>query len=250
MPSEARLVWLGEGDVASEEFQERITKMRARLDALSNCSIAILEVGSAQPTLLAMAECSAAIAAGRQTLLAASGGYVADDWGPPIIRATTHGVGHSDYITRDELADVASLIWEHSCGSRIGVAFPSELLEVARRAESPIEARLGLHLVQVFELDCDVHCQAPIQIGDKSYRADFLLSDSERPDLKIVVETDGHDFHERTKEQAARDKQRDRAMAIAGYHVLRFTGSEVFKNPAKCVEDVKTFADMKRGYGT
>ena len=44
---------------------------------------------------------------------------------------------------------------------------------------------------------------------------------------RLVVEVDGHDFHERTKEQAQRDKTRDRDLQAAGFIVFRFTGREV-----------------------
>lgn len=56
--------------------------------------------------------------------------------------------------------------------------------------------------------------------------------------LSVLVECDGHDWHERTKEQAARDKKRDRTLALSGYHVLRFTGSEINKDPIACAKEV------------
>ena len=54
----------------------------------------------------------------------------------------------------------------------------------------------------------------------------------------LVVECDGHAFHEKTKEQAARDKSRDRFLAAAGYRVMRFTGSEIWADPISCAEQV------------
>lgn len=69
-----------------------------------------------------------------------------------------------------------------------------------------------------------------------NYRADFLYSIT-GPDGQIkhlVIEVDGHDFHERTKEQAARDKARDRWMTGMRYEVMRFAGSEVWANPIEC----------------
>lgn len=47
----------------------------------------------------------------------------------------------------------------------------------------------------------------------------------------ILVECDGHDFHEKTKEQAARDKARDRRLLDEGFTVARFTGSEIHADP-------------------
>lgn len=58
------------------------------------------------------------------------------------------------------------------------------------------------------------------------------------PMAAVLIECDGHDFHERTKEQAARDRQRDRELQAAGYVVLRFTGSELWRDAAVCVDAV------------
>lgn len=54
----------------------------------------------------------------------------------------------------------------------------------------------------------------------------------------VAIECDGHDYHERTKEQAARDKSRDRALAADGVVVLRFTGSEIWHDTWGCSEEV------------
>lgn len=55
----------------------------------------------------------------------------------------------------------------------------------------------------------------------------------------VAIECDGHDFHEKTKEQAARDKQRDRDLQSIGWAVARFTGSEIFKNAPAAAEQVR-----------
>lgn len=75
------------------------------------------------------------------------------------------------------------------------------------------------------------------QIGP--YRVDFLLESGECPGVNLVVECDGHDFHERTKEQAARDRSRDRDLQAKGYIILRFTGSEIYRDAWKCAEEVQ-----------
>lgn len=54
----------------------------------------------------------------------------------------------------------------------------------------------------------------------------------------VLVECDGHEFHERTKAQVARDKKRDRDLATAGWTTLRFTGSEIYADPLKCASEV------------
>jgi very-short-patch-repair endonuclease len=85
-------------------------------------------------------------------------------------------------------------------------------------------------------IDCTfVYPQA--QIG--AYRVDFLFDDfHENKRRLIIVELDGHDWHERTKAQATRDKKRDRALVTAGYRVLRFTGSEIYASPGECLQEV------------
>lgn len=76
------------------------------------------------------------------------------------------------------------------------------------------------------------------------YRVDFLVVvvDEPVPGLftraRLVVECDGHDFHEKTPEQAQRDKSRDRALLAGGLPVLRFTGREIVRDPQACVDEV------------
>jgi very-short-patch-repair endonuclease len=56
--------------------------------------------------------------------------------------------------------------------------------------------------------------------------------------ITVAVECDGHAFHERTKEQAARDKSRDRTLLGMGWPVMRFTGSEIFADADDCANDI------------
>jgi len=90
-----------------------------------------------------------------------------------------------------------------------------------------------------------------LQFPVGKYRADFALRRAsrrysiEKNDFDgviqtpiVVVECDGHDYHERTKEQAAHDRERDRFMQTSGIVVLRFTGSEIWRDPASCARQV------------
>ena len=56
------------------------------------------------------------------------------------------------------------------------------------------------------------------------YRVDFAV-----PNKKLAVELDGHGFHS-SKEQRTRDAQRDRHLMTEGWQVIRFTGSEMYKD--------------------
>jgi very-short-patch-repair endonuclease len=53
-------------------------------------------------------------------------------------------------------------------------------------------------------------------------------------DKQMIVECDGHEFHERTKEQASRDKERDRALQSAGFLVFRFSGADIWRDVFAC----------------
>jgi very-short-patch-repair endonuclease len=74
----------------------------------------------------------------------------------------------------------------------------------------------------------------------KRYRADFVLDVFyyDKMLCQIVLEIDGHDYHNLTKEQAQRDRTRDREFARNGYVVLRFTGSEAFVKPVECWQEI------------
>ncbi|WP_300396378.1 DUF559 domain-containing protein [Henriciella sp.] len=72
------------------------------------------------------------------------------------------------------------------------------------------------------------------------FRVDFAIKAPlwNGPALQVAIECDGHDFHERTKQQAARDRSKDRLLTQKGWTVLRFTGSEIHNKPAECAKDV------------
>jgi len=77
------------------------------------------------------------------------------------------------------------------------------------------------------------------------FRCDFALT-VQHPygtRTKIVIECDGHDYHERTKEQARRDRSRDRLMTADGWRVLRFTGSEIHRDADACVEEIASIIE-------
>lgn len=73
------------------------------------------------------------------------------------------------------------------------------------------------------------------------YRVDFLIFakfDGRGP-YKFVIECDGHEFHEKTKEQAKRDRARDRALTMLGCIVFRFTGSDIWADALGCAHEVR-----------
>jgi very-short-patch-repair endonuclease len=105
--------------------------------------------------------------------------------------------------------------------------------------ESPIEKIMFLCLWDQKAEGFSIIPQHPFEIGGKEYRADFFLRpyNEPTPRIKIIVECDGHDFHERTPAQAQHDKERDRNFVKNGHHVLRYTGREIYRDPFKCAVD-------------
>ena len=83
----------------------------------------------------------------------------------------------------------------------------------------------------------------------RHYIPDFVITERDVPYWEegnrlgvrwrwIVIELDGHDFHERTKEQVAARNQRDRDIQDAGHKVLHFSGSEFHRDPENGINDV------------
>lgn len=113
-------------------------------------------------------------------------------------------------------------------------------------SESPIEQLLAIPLQDTADASfggrdvCVVNQQSNISTpSGKTYRVDFFLAVLYKDkQFGFVVECDGHDFHEKTKQQAQRDKARDRALQAMGYPVFRFTGSEIWSQPERCVTEV------------
>lgn len=66
------------------------------------------------------------------------------------------------------------------------------------------------------------------------YRVDFII---ECGRSMLIVECDGHEWHDRTKEQAKNDRNRDRFFLWMGVPVVRFTGSELFADPVYCAKE-------------
>ena len=119
------------------------------------------------------------------------------------------------------------------------------------RCESPIEQLMYFALDDMVRFDNGFLCyqnipgqvilqqQPTIKTPKGEFRPDFLVTAQiQDKEARIAIECDGHDYHERTKEQAAYDKARDRALTAAGYTMLRFTGSEIWRDPTACAEEV------------
>lgn len=136
------------------------------------------------------------------------------------------------------------------CQSPLEQLFLVTFLFIAGPTDNVVNNDAGTGPEFRFELYNDsfliIEPQAKIEIEGHTYHADFLLTyKTRRPRLasrlQVVVEIDGHNFHERTKEQARRDRTRDRAMIRAGFVVFRFTGSEIHADPSRAAQEVRRY---------
>lgn len=116
--------------------------------------------------------------------------------------------------------------------------------------KSPIEAMMSWGLSAAAGIrgpNSFLTLDAQKQIGD--YKVDFLVALTTWTEPKffaeVIVECDGHDFHEKTKEQASRDKERDRTLQQLGYNVFRFSGSDIWKDVMACANEVIEFLEVK-----
>ncbi len=70
-----------------------------------------------------------------------------------------------------------------------------------------------------------------------TYKIDLLLADDESGSF-VAIECDGHEWHDRTKQQASSDRARDRELLRLGVPTLRFTGSDIHHDSTRCAVDV------------
>jgi very-short-patch-repair endonuclease len=77
----------------------------------------------------------------------------------------------------------------------------------------------------------------------ENYIIDFAFK---HYDFKLAIELDGHDYH-KTKKQRTYDAKRARKLSELGWEVIRFTGSEIFKDSLGCALEVKKIIYNKTG---
>lgn len=114
-----------------------------------------------------------------------------------------------------------------------------------RPYESPIEEAFGEALITQLQEPIGRFVGFVNQATLGAVRVDFLLF--AKDGRRLVIECDGHEFHERTKEQAARDRSRDRMLLAHGCPVVRFTGSEIYRDVQGCVYEVVELLEDETG---
>lgn len=86
----------------------------------------------------------------------------------------------------------------------------------------------------------DFICFSQMPVDD--YKVDFAFILQKNPMVCMGVEVDGFQYHDRTPEQALRDRLKDRRLLRRGISVIRFTAHEVMFDAERCAyEALDTF---------
>ena len=128
--------------------------------------------------------------------------------------------------------------------------FGDQFVFCLAECESPIEQMMSISLESRFmhgKMDIPllvdvigIEKQSKIFCGDREYRVDFTIPVAYWNCLKVfVVECDGHEFHQKTKEQVERDNRRMRDLQKEGYCVIRFSGTEIYHMADRCACEVQ-----------
>lgn len=100
------------------------------------------------------------------------------------------------------------------------------------------------------DMDYVIVPQHKITIGRRNFQTDFLLlinDFTKNIQFATAIECDGHEFHEKTKEQVRNDRSRERKFLKEGLEMIRFSGSEIYENPDNCAMEVWEIAKVRMG---
>lgn len=161
------------------------------------------------------------------------------DWNDPTARVTfiDTETRRAIAVVEDNRADIRQAVAQH-----------------ALKTESPIEAQFAawFNVARGHKLALgrarfalQLRPQAWLETAGARYRLDFVLEpmddwlrgalQSEHLELKVGIELDGHDYHEKTRAQVTARNQRDRDLAAAKWTILHFSGAELHRNPMAAV---------------
>lgn len=137
------------------------------------------------------------------------------------------------------------------------IYFLVRVIDFPTECESPIEQilwyALRLMALKLNRLDIIFDSQVGVEVNGHHYRLDlFFEEDTESNDpVMVAVECDGHDFHEKTKEQVEKRNVRDMELKKAGVDVLHYSGSQIYNKPYNCAKEIidyvsKLLSDKRR----
>lgn len=148
-------------------------------------------------------------------------------------------------VTLDELVDVYMRVARRGMP---GVAKFRRVLAMRVALPNVIRSKLErklLSVIRTYELP-QPETQYEVHIEGQRYEIDAAY-----PDLGIAVEADGHEFHLARRARQA-DLERQNALILRGWLVMRFTWQDVTRHPQRVAEAIsaaissRTFRDMRQ----
>ena len=114
---------------------------------------------------------------------------------------------------------------------------------------TPIEQILyfSIPLYWKIENGIQIYPQKEINCNEHHYRVDIYIECVKIvPEMDkyyflkhpLVIECDGYNYHS-SKEQMQYDYKRENDLKIAGFNVIRFTGSQIYSNPEECIRIIE-----------
>ncbi len=117
-------------------------------------------------------------------------------------------------------------------------AHTQRLLTLFQSCESPLEKAFLIGLVAYDPPPYYLWARNEIffsQLKTGNYRLDFAVQDT-ASGIKVDIELDGHNYHEKTEEQAVSDRSRDRTLLQQGWKVVRFHRKEIEEDLEGCIK--------------
>lgn len=117
--------------------------------------------------------------------------------------------------------------------------------------KSPIEIILVVALFIRTNGELYFEPQMEIITNEKKYYADIgifgdeLVNNFIKEDFTLIIECDGYEFHQKTKKQVEYDNKREYDIKMLGYDILRFSGSEIYKDVDLCVDKIVKYISLK-----
>lgn len=156
----------------------------------------------------------------------------------------------TDRLDRNE--DISNYLVDRVSLHLLALSSDAEMIfeESLIDCESPIEQLLSLalenlNIKNIYKYNpfidvVEIEKQKEIQCENKKYRVDFCIPViyKNQENKSFIIECDGHEFHQKTKEQVERDNTRMRDLQKQGYEVIRFSGTEIWHRPYKCASDI------------
>jgi len=148
------------------------------------------------------------------------------------------GLGPDFYQSSDRFFDHAPFC-EEDCWISLGNAAAAVVesaaiaMELASLCESPIEIDLAVQLTKALRVIDDPSLLLRHQFKLGRFRYDLSVERETQIKPLILIECDGKEFHS-NDEQVASDCAKDALARKEGILLLRFSGSEIFRNVKGC----------------